>query len=476
MADRERLVRSRRVVLPDGVRAASILIRDGTIAAITPYQKSAGENFGGLIIMPGLVDTHVHINEPGRGEWEGFATATAAAAAGGITTLIDMPLNSIPTTVSATALEAKISAAQGQCRVDCGFWGGVVPGNEAELRPLWQAGCFGFKCFLAPSGVDEFPHVTEADLRLAMPQIAACGGVLLAHAEDPARLVSRGQTQNPSVSESAGMVVRPPSRPPQNHSSHPAPNQYASYLASRPPCAEASAIELLVRLSRETGCRLHVLHLSSSESLPGLKAARTAGVRVTTETCPHYLALTADEIPDGATEFKCAPPIRDRSNRDALWRGLASGEIDFVVSDHSPCPPALKCRESGDFFVAWGGIAALELGLAAVWTEARRRDIGVENIVRWMSAGPARLAGLDRRKGAIAPGYDADLVVWDPDASFVVDPARLLQRHRLTPYAGRRLFGAVHKTLLAGRDVDADGPPRGRVWRRWDPGLGRTRV
>ncbi len=441
MPDMDRVIRSRRVVLPDGVRPASIEMRNGVIAAIRqPTDAQVHEDFGDLVIMPGLVDTHVHINEPGRTDWEGFRTATQAAAAGGVTTLIEMPLNSIPTTVSAQALETKVAAAKGQCWVDVGFWGGVVPGNAGEVQPLWEAGCFGFKCFLAPSGVDEFPNVSEADLRKALPEIAVRGGVLLAHAEDPARL-------------------------------HPAAGnrrRYADYLRSRPREAEASAIELLIRLSRETGCRVHIVHLSSSDSLQQLAAARAKGLPITVETCPHYLVFAAEEIPDGATEFKCAPPIREAANRDAVWNGLRSGAIDLVASDHSPCPPLLKCKETGDFFSAWGGISSLELGLAAVWTEARQRSVSLEALACWMSARPAKLAGLGHRKGFIAKGYDADLVIWDPEADFTVEPERLRQRHKLIPYAGRRLFGAVHKTLVRGSDVDPDGPPTGRVLRRHD--------
>jgi len=443
MPDADEVIGSRRVVLPDGMRPASIQIRNGVIAGVGPYESSRGEDYGDLVIMPGLVDTHVHINEPGRTDWEGFATATRAAAAGGVTTLIEMPLNSIPATVSVEALQTKVEAAQGQCWVDVGFWGGVIPGNVGEVRPLWEAGCFGFKCFLAPSGVDEFPHVTEADLRPAMLEIAACGGVLLAHAEDPAYLGS--QNDRP-----IGFSAR----------------QYATYLRSRPRRAEDSAIELLIRLGRETGCRVHVVHLSSSDSLSRLAAARESGVPVTVETCPHYLVLDAEEIPDGATEFKCAPPIRESANREALWRALRGGRVDFVVSDHSPCPPAMKCKETGNFFSAWGGIASLELGLPTVWTEARQRSVSLDEVVRWMSAAPAKLAGLGHRKGSIAEGYDADLVVWEPEAGFIVDPTRLRQRHKLTSYAGRRLFGVVHKTCLRGREVDPEGPATGRVLRR----------
>jgi allantoinase len=494
------------VVLPDGMRPASIEICNGVIAGVRHYEPTYGEDYGDLVIIPGLVDTHVHINEPGRAEWEGFATATHAAAAGGVTTLVEMPLNSIPATVSVEALETKVKAAQGQCWVDVGFWGGVIPGNVAEVRRLWEVGCFGFKCFLAPSGVDEFPHVKEADLRPAMREIAACGGVLQAHAEDPAYLLlpsnsdsssrwapkkanqpchseERSEEESASTNVEKQMLrcaqhdsvrnsyvdwgAEGPCNTPQNDSVGDfSARQYANYLRSRPRRAEDSAIELLIRLSAETGCHVHVVHLSSSDSLAQLAAARSAGLALTVETCPHYLTFEAERIPDGATEFKCAPPIRERTNRDALWRALRGGGIDFVVSDHSPCPPAMKCKEAGNFFSAWGGIASLELGLSAVWTEARQRSASIEDVARWMSAGPTKLAGLGKRKGAIAAGYDADLVIWDPETRFTVDPTRLRQRHKLTPYAACQLLGVVHKTLLRGRDVDMEGPATGRVMRR----------
>ena len=438
MTATNRVIRSRHVVLPNGTQPAAIRMHDGLIAGIEPYDTASGEDFGDLVIMPGLVDTHVHINEPGRTEWEGFATATEAAATGGVTTLIEMPLNSIPATVSAKAYAEKVAAAKGKCRVDVGFWGGVIPGNAAEIGPLWEAGCFGFKCFLSPSGVDEFPNVAEVDLRLAMPEIAARGGVLLVHAEDPAELLSHSGDSR----------------------------SYSAYLASRPRRAEDSAIELLIRLAGETKCRVHIVHLSSSDSLQQLRAARAAGVPITVETCPHYLMFDAKRIVNGGTEFKCAPPIREAENREILWRALLDREIDLVASDHSPCPSAMKKKEAGDFFTAWGGIASLELGLAAVWTEAQRRGAGTADLARWMSRAPAQLAGLSARKGALAVGYDADIVVWEPDVEFTVDASRLRQRHKLTPYAGCKLKGVVHKTILRGEDVQPGGPATGRILKR----------
>ena len=371
-----------------------VLVEGNTIAAVGEYdQAPAGAelvDFGDLVLMPGLVDTHVHVNEPGRTEWEGFATATRAAAAGGVTTVVDMPLNSVPATTTVSALREKLAAAEGQLAVDVGFWGGVVPGNAAELRPLREAGVLGFKCFLVPSGVDEFPAVGEADLRAALPVLAALGVPLLAHAELP----------GPIEVATAALFDAPADR-------------YATWLASRPPAAEEEAIALLLRLCREHGARLHVVHLSASGAVEALRAAKAAGLPVSVETCPHYLALVAEEIADGRTDHKCAPPIRERANQAALWAALEDGVIDLVASDHSPCPPAMKhlrqadelagaSAGSGDFFRAWGGIASLELALPVTWTAARCRGHGPERLAEWMSAAPARLAGLDARKGALA--------------------------------------------------------------------------
>jgi len=417
-----------------------VFVEGGRIAAVT---RGSTVPDGALDLrerwlLPGLVDTHVHINEPGRTDWEGFETATAAALAGGVTTLVDMPLNSIPATTTAAALEAKRAAARGQCRVEVRCWGGVVPGNAGELEALAAAGVAGFKCFLAPSGVEEFAHVGEADLRAAMPILARLGLPLLAHAESPA------------VLDRAAAEVRGTD-----------PRRYASWLAARPPEAEHQAIELLLRLCETTGCRVHIVHLASADAVPMLREARARGLPVTVETCPHYLFFAAEDIADGRTELKCAPPIRARDHRERLWQALGEGVIDLVATDHSPCPPAMKRAEQGDFFAAWGGIASLELSLAATWTAARPRGFTPADLARWMSAAPARLAGLEGVKGAIAPGADADLVVFDPDAEFVVDAARLRQRHPITPYAGRTLRGRVERVFLGGEPafpaVDAAG-------------------
>jgi allantoinase len=437
------VVRARRVVLPDGERPASVLVGGGRIVAVEGYEVGPGnlaadvvEVDDDAVLLPGLVDTHVHVNEPGRTDWEGFASATRAAAAGGITTVVDMPLNSQPPTVDPAALAAKRSAAAGQVHVDVGLWGGAVPGNEAALPALHEAGVVGFKCFLADSGVPEFPPLDRAGLDRALHVLAPMDALLAVHAEDPNVL--------------AGARA-------------PAGRSYDAFLASRPPEAETAAIDRLIAAARAVNARVHVVHVSAAAALPLLAAARRDGVRVTAETCPHYLALAAEEVPAGDTRYKCCPPIRDAANREALWAGLADGTIDCVVSDHSPCPAALKRLDAGDFGAAWGGIASLQVALPMVWTEARRRGFALADVVRWMAHNPAALAGL-AGKGRIAPGHDADLVAFAPVEEFTVDPAGLHHRHPVTPYAGRRLAGVVRSTWLRGRRV-AD-QPRGRLLAR----------
>jgi len=449
------VIRSARVVLPEGVQPASIHIADGRIARILPHAETADVrqiiDLENLVVSPGIVDTHVHVNEPGRTEWEGFDTATRAAAAGGVTTLVDMPLNSIPPTTNVVGLGAKRAAADQACFVDVGFWGGVVPGNERHLEPLVDAGVCGFKCFLTPSGVAEFPEVDEVDLREALPILAKRNVPLLVHAETPALL--RRFVPHPSHHADPS---DPTSQPYQS---------YRGYLDTRPPESEIDAIRMMIRLAEEFAVLTHIVHVSAGAAIDDLAQAQADGVPITAETCPHYLTFAAEDIPDGATEFKCAPPVREGANREVLWNGLRKGVLGMIVTDHSPSPPDLKTP--GDFLRAWGGIASLELSLAAVWTGAAARGFGPGDVARWMSTAPAALAGLTDRKGAIAPGRDADLVVWDPDAEFVVDPCNLQQRQKYTPYAGRRLRGIVRKTFVRGTLVwDGDrlqSSPSGRL-------------
>lgn len=384
-------------------------------------------------VLPGLIDTHVHINAPGRSEWEGFRTASHAAAAGGYTCLIDMPLNCVPPTTDVAAFEAKQRAAAGTCIVDYAFWGGAVKGNAKDLLALAEAGVRGFKSFLVHPGVDDFSMICEEDLRTAMPVIAATGLPLLVHAEDPA-ILSSAET---NASDD--------------------PRSYMNYLRSRPDEAESAAIELLIRLSRETGCRVHIVHLASAATLSILRHARADGLPLTVETCPHYLYFAAEEIPDGATHFKCAPPIRRAANRELLWGALRDGLIDVIATDHSPCPPEMKRLDEGDFLHAWGGIASLSVALPATWTVANNRGFAITDIVRWMSEKTADLAGIDSKKGRIAPGLDADFVVFDPDESFVVRASDLYFRHPISPYVGERLKGRVKMTLLRGTEVFEDG-------------------
>jgi allantoinase len=438
-------IRARRIVRPEGEHAGAVLVREGRIVAVLGEAESAAyEPPGDLlevpddcVLMPGLVDSHVHVNEPGRTEWEGFATATAAAAAGGVTTIVDMPLNSIPPTVDVPALEAKRAAAAGQAAVDVAFWGGAVPGNLDDLEPLHEAGVVGFKCFLLPSGVDEFPPLDGDQLRAAMRRIAGFGGLLIAHAED-------------------GRVI--------DAAAHGIGSSYGSFLASRPPSAETSAIDQLLQATRETGCRTHIVHLSAASAVPAVVAAKAEGLPLTVETCPHYLTLAAEQVPDGATEFKCCPPVREEANRELLWAALTDGVIDAVVSDHSPCPVPMKRLDVGDFGLAWGGIASVQLALPAMWTEAAARGRSLSDLAGWMGTGPAELAALPGR-GAIAPGYRADLTVFAPDQTFVVDPAKLRHRNPISAYAGRELRGVVRTTLLAGVAVDP-ARPRGELVRR----------
>ena len=443
--------RSRRVVTGGGVRPAAVLVEGERIReVVAPEQVPAGtevHDFGDLAILPGLVDSHVHMNDPGRAEWEGFETATRAAAAGGYTLLVDMPLNCLPGTTTVGALEAKRAAARGRCWVDWMAWGGVVADNQAEIEPLAGAGAAGFKCFLVHPGVDGFTMVNEEQLRAALPHVARSGLPLLVHAELPGPI--DGATRRLAGNDWTA---------------------YGTYLQSRPDEAELSAIELLLTLCREFAFRLHIVHLSTAKALPMLRTARAEGLPVSVETCPHYLHLSAEAIPAGATLFKCAPPIRSATNREKLWEGLREGTIDLVATDHSPCPPEMKRLEEGDFGKAWGGIAGLSLALPLMHTEAWRRGFGLMEIARWMAEGPAKLAGCAGRKGRIAAGYDADFVAFDTDAEFVVGEEHLHFRHRVSPYLGERLRGRVKATYLRGAAVYRDRQfaegPAGREFQR----------
>jgi allantoinase len=429
---------ARRVVTPEGVRQAAILVEGERIQAVVspdldPHHCKI-HDFGEAAILPGLVDSHVHINDPGREEWEGFETATRAAAAGGYTMLVDMPLNCLPATTSAAALQSKRAAALGRCRVDWAAWGGVVQDNQNDIEALAAAGVPGFKCFLINPGIDGFTMVTEQQLRAALPHVVRSGLPLLVHAELP------------------GAIDRA-----TNALANADWNRYSTYLQSRPDEAELEAIRLMLSLCREYGFRLHIVHLSSSRALPELCAARAEGLPVSVETCPHYLHLAAETISDGATLSKCAPPIRSRENCEKLWQGLRDGTIDMVVTDHSPCPPAMKRLTEGNFQTAWGGIASLSVALPLMWTESRRRGFTLLDLVRWMAEGPARLVGCGARKGRIAAGYDADFVIFDPEREFVVTKEKLYYRHPVSPYLGETLCGVVKATYLRANLVFHEG-------------------
>ena len=432
-----KLIRSRNVVTPAGTSPASIRIAGGRIVSLEGYDAPANghtvTDYDDLYILPGLVDSHIHLNEPGRTEWEGFETGTRAAAAGGYTSLVDMPLNNLPATTTAENLRIKAEAVRGKATIDYGFWGGVGHDNQPHLEGLAVAGVLGYKCFLVYPGIEGFTHVTEAQLRASMPAIARSGLPLLVHAELPGPL----------------------------EAANPGPDadwfEYGTYLSSRPPEAEIEAIRMMIGLAREFGAKVHIVHLAAAAALPDLRAARAEGLRVTVETCPHYLCFAAEEIPRGGTIFKCAPPIREQSNQDKLWQALIGGDIDLVVTDHSPCPPAMKTRGDGDFSKAWGGIASVQISLSAMWTKAKQRGLSMEQIAQWMSHAPAVLAGIDSRKGSIERGNDADLVVFDPNCKWTLTAADLLTRHPLSPYIGHPLCGKVQATWLRGSLIYSEG-------------------
>ncbi len=396
------------------------------------------------LLLPGNVDSHVHVNEPGRTLWEGFASATEAAARGGITTIVDMPLNSIPATIDSASLDAKRASAAHQAHVDVGFWGGAVPQNLGRLEALWDEGVFGFKCFLVDSGVPEFAPLDRSEFGVAMAEVAGFGGLMIVHAEDPDVIAGVGAWSSRS---------------------------YREFVASRPEEAEINAIATVVEQCREYGTRTHILHLSSARSLDLIAAARAEGLPLTVETCPHYLVFDADSVPDGAAEFKCCPPIRDAGNQTALWDALREGIIDCVVSDHSPSTPEEKNRGDGDLALAWGGVSGLQVTFPTMVDEAARRGLDIVAVSEWMSAGPARVAGLCG-KGAIAVGFDADLICYQPGRSIAIDGSRLAHRNKLTPYSGRTISGSVWRTVVAGSTVfdgEEVGAPSGRLLSRSHP-------
>ena len=442
--------RSTRVVTGEGVRPATVVVKNGRISAVAGMDNvDRGmdvTDFGDDVLLPGLVDTHVHINEPGRTEWEGFVTGTRAAAAGGITTVVDMPLNCLPETTTVAALEVKRAAAVGKCMVDWASWGGAVADNQTDILPLARAGVPGFKCFLIYPGCDGFTMIDRAQLEAALPAIAESGLPLLVHAE-------LAEPIDAATKSLVGADWR----------------RYATYLASRPDAAEVQAIVMMLALCRKYKFRLHIVHLATAQGLEILRAAKAEGLAVTVETCPHYLHFAAEEIADGATLTKCAPPVRNATNREALWQGLRDGVIDMVVTDHSPCPPEMKGMEAGRFDAAWGGIASLSVALPLMGTEASRRGFGLEDVARWMSAAPAKLAGLQERVGAIAVGMDANFCVFDDAAEFEVRAEGLHYRHAVSPYMGMRLRGVVKATYLRGERVFAGGEfaaiPPGREYR-----------
>lgn len=427
----EHILYSQRVMTPQGLKPASIHIINGKISNLTlNKQVENSEDFGQLVIMPGLVDTHVHVNEPGRTEWEGFITATKASAAGGITTLIDMPLNCIPVTTTLEAYQTKLKAIQNHCWINCGFWGGVIPGNTSELEPMIEAGIMGFKAFLIDSGIDDFPFASEADLRQAMPILAKHNIPLLAHAELEGELPSKLGVGD------------------QN---------YQEFLNSRPKSWEDNAIQLMINLCREFGTRVHIVHLSSSSALDMIQAAKKEGLPFSVETCPHYLFFDAESIANGRTDFKCMPPIREKENQELLWQGLREGIIDFIVSDHSPCTPGLKLMEEGNFEKAWGGIASLQFGLSSIWTRAKSRGHTIEDLYRWMSLNTSNFVGLENTKGQLAPGFDADLVIWNPEEEFTLTPDMIHHRHKVSPYNHQLLSGVVKQTILNGQTIYKQG-------------------
>ncbi len=422
-------IHSKQTITPSGVKDAIVIIKDGIIIDITDTEPDSQEieyiNVGDKVLMAGIIDPHVHINEPGRTDWEGFNTATTAAIAGGITTLVDMPLNSSPVTTSVQGFEEKLASTDGQLHTNCGFWGGVIPGNQNNIQPLINMGVLGFKAFLTHSGIDEFPNISEQDLRKVMPIIAASGLPLLVHCElENAKVPSTGSDRS-----------------------------YQRYLLSRPRQWEENAIALMIKLCEEYKCRVHIVHLSSADSIEQIQKAKEKGLPLTVETGQHYLYFNAESIGDGETQFKCAPPIREKENNERLWQGLKDGVIDFVATDHSPAPPVMKLLESGDFIKSWGGIASLQFALPTLWTAAKQRSCNLSDIAKWLCNNPSKLIGYQNNKGSIANGYDADLVIWDEKESFIVDKEMILHKHKISPYIGETLHGIVEQTFISAEKV-----------------------
>ena len=431
-------IHSKRIITPTGILEGFVIIREGRIVDVLPNIPEGIEviEVGNKILMAGVIDTHVHINEPGRTDWEGFHTATLSALAGGVTTLVDMPLNSTPVTTTVQALMLKIKATSDQLHANCGFWGGIIPSNESDIQPLIDHGVLGFKAFLTHSGIDEFPNVNESDLRKVMPLLSKANLPLLVHCE---------LEEHDEIALDVFVNNEDGNR------------SYHNYLNSRPRKWEDDAVNLMIRLCEEYNCRVHIVHLSSSGSLAAIKAAKDKTLRLTVETAQHYLYFDAERIRPGKTEYKCAPPIREHENNDQLWDALKKGFIDFVATDHSPCPPALKEMESRDFTKAWGGISSIQFALPALWTAAKSRGCHINDIAKWLCEKPAKLAGLDKQKGFISKGYDADLIVWDDERSLKVTPDIILHKHKVTPYFNETLFGIVEKTFIAGELVFDDG-------------------
>jgi allantoinase len=420
-------IHSTRTIIGNEIADVTLLIQNGKIYDIVSGKSNDDAiELGNKVLMAGIIDPHVHINEPGRTEWEGFDSATKSAIAGGITCLVDMPLNATPVTTSVKAFEEKLQATTNKLHTNCGFWGGIVPGNEKEIEGLIKNGILGFKTFLTHSGIDDFPNALESDLDKAMPILTKNNLPLLVHCE---------------LSDDENHCINNDSR------------SYANYLSSRPKKWEDDAIAMMIRLCEKHHTRVHIVHLSSADSIPQIIAARQKGLPISVETGQHYLYFNAEDIPDGSTAHKCAPPIRDKENNDQLWEALQKGVIDFVATDHSPATADLKELDSGNFMKAWGGIASIQLALPVLWTAAKKRNCSLTDIAKWLCENPAKLPGLEMTKGIIAKGYDADLIVWDPEKEFTVENENLYHKNKVCPYQGHQLFGVVEQTWLAGEKV-----------------------